>query len=299
MKVYKKIRNAARDKAIEAAASARIAEFVDKEYVEKGVDTSTIKSVIRLVGLRAGDTYTSFIKSLANRRTDMGSNGSFSIKLPSDAYAEHEDELTAAIKSIHGHTDYIMGEAYKMLPDEEKVKGEQIAKQNYLRTKMMSLMGRVNYAAEMIESCLTENNEVYIPNTAQLELTMVGGNQSFEEGDARYGWRKGTYTFDDSRIADCWRRNQELFGRKRIPLVKEEQIQWAMDQVFDLAQSFENAFKTVDDISVDSIIKTYCNWASSLAHKDHIAERVALPQEVIRELDLKAAKYVNGMMIVD
>lgn len=299
MKIAKKIKNAAKTQELEATASARIAEVIDAKYVEKGMDTSTIKSVIRLTGLRSGDTYESFIKALANRRTDTGSNGSFSIKLPVDAYAEHEKELAQAVKDIHGHTDYIISEAYEKLPETEKKKGEQIARQNYLRNKMQSLMGDLPCAAELIESYLTSKGEIYIPNTVQLELTLVGGNQSFEEGDANLGWRKAAYTFGDGHMANCYRRNYEIFGRKRVPLVDQEQIQWAMDQVFELAQSFEDAFKGVSDLDVDTIVKTYCSWASSLTHKDHKAERVTLSEEVIKELDAKAAMYAQDLMKIN
>lgn len=299
MKIVKKIKNAAKTQEVQATASARIAEAIDSLFTEMGKDTSTIKAVIRLAGLRSGDTYSSFLKALANQRTDTGSNGSFSIKLPAEAYAEHEDELTEAVKKIHGHMDYIMSEAYDKLPEEEKKKGEQIAKQNYLRQKMRGLMGDLNCADELIESYLTQKGEIYIPNMTQLELTLVGGNQSFTEGDATRGWRKTTYTFEDGHMADCYRRNQEMFGRKRVPLVNQEQIQWAMDQVFALAQSFEDAFKNVQELNVENIVSTYCSWADTLEHKDHKAERITLSEEVLRELEAKAAMYARDLMKIN
>lgn len=297
MQIVKKIvKNGTNTASVEATASAAIAAYVDENHTERSEDTSTLKSVVKITNLRAGDSYSLFIKTLANKRTDTGSNGSFSIKLPCQAMANHESELKQATENLHGQLDYILNEAYDKLPDDEKKKGQQIAEQNYLRLKMLGLMTNVSNASELIEAYLTEKGEVYIPQGPQLQLTVVGGVQTFEEqNDANQGWRQTTYTFKDNTMKTCYRRNCELFGRKRVPLSSTEQIEWAMDQVFQLAQSFENAFKGVS-LSVDNIVSTFCEWAASLEHKDHKAEKMTLSEEKKKELDAKAATYVHDLM---
>lgn len=297
--VTKAVHNGTNTASVEATASAAITAYVDENHTERGEDTSTIKNVMKITGLRPNDSHTLFIKMLANKRTDTGSNGSFSIKLPCEAVAEHEEELKQATENVHGELDYILNEAYEKLPDDEKKKGQQIAEQNYLRNKMMGLMTNISNASELIEAYLTEKGEIYIPQGPQLQLTIVGGIQTFEEQDnSNLGWRETSYTFKDGRMKTCYRRNCEIFGRKRVPLSSEEQIEWAMDQVFRLAQSFEDAFKGVN-LSVDSIISTFCNWSASLEHKDHKVERVSLSEDKMKELDAKAALYVHDLMKIN
>lgn len=298
MKIIKKVTNSSKSSSIVANASSKIAEYVDKNFCDKKQDTSTIKVSARITGLKPSDAHAAFIKGLANNNKNSGNNGSFSIKIPSEMFEKEAERLTKAVTQMHGHIDFIIDQGIAKLPEEEKAKGKVVAKQNYLRIVIIDLVGPINNAKEVVESYLSEKGEIYVPQTAQLELHIVGGCQSFNDQGDQAGWRKDSYTLSDGTDVPCWRRNIDLYGRKRVPLAEDEQIKWAMDQVFDLSKSFEDKFANADINGVNVIINRFCEWAESLAHKDFTPVRNVLTPEEKHEIEVKAAKYAGEILKV-
>jgi hypothetical protein len=286
MKISKKV--TAGKNTVNMTASARVAELV-QPYVEKKEATSTIKISNKLIGLKSGDSYLTFIQDLAQQNS-RGTNGSFSIKVPVSKIADEETQkkLATAVGQLHGHLSFILDQALAKLPEEEKAKGKKIQEQNYIRNKLLEKVpsGTVDKSAA-VETVLAKSGEVYIPDCAQLELKITGGQTSFEEQDEKYGWKHKNIGSDAAPIM-AWVKNSEIFGRKRVPLVGQETIAWALTEVFATAKSFEDQMGAV---SLNDIIPKFCEWTDSLSNKDYEVKRVEeLNEDDRNRLDQKAAE---------
>lgn len=294
--VKKVVRNAAKDQSMAMSVSHGIAELIDEVYTEQGHATSTIKVLNRLTNIKSDDHHGTFIKDLA-MKNQAENNGSISIKLPVKTFGTYEKELTKAISQLHGETDHLIETATQMLPAEEKAKGQLIAEQNYLRLACKSILGNKIVDAEAeIETELKKRGRLYIPKTAQLEIHIQGGTQSFDEQNSMFGWRLKDYTFKDGRTVDVWRRTNDLYGRTRVPLVTEEQITYAINSVFALAKSFEEFMQKMPLKTPDEIVTAFCAWTDILSNKDFVPVRQKLSDETIDKLDVEAAEVCKAIL---
>lgn len=247
------------------SASDKLSRIVDRLY--SGQSTSSIKSSMRIVGLK-GDSTAAFIKSILDNAMS-GLSGSFSFKFRTDVGVGREKDLIAIAEAMHKETDFALSEAYSLLSEDDKKIGQVIAEQNAIRNVLLELCSTMSDARAVVDNWLTVNNKLIIPNGAQLESTIIGGNRMYRQPRNLVGYKKKV---DETQPGqpDIWTKVSEIYGRKRVPLKGDESITKAFELLAAFAKSWEDYWSDKDPQTDDEIIDGVLEWTKTLTHKDHV-----------------------------
>lgn len=280
------------DVTLEMSASEKLSRLMDDMY--EGQSTSSLKSSMRIVGLK-GDSTAAFIKSILDTAMS-GMSGSFSFKFPTQIGAAREEDLMKIAEAMHRETDYALTQAWEMLSLDDQRMGSVIAKQNAVRNAMLELCSTIADARAVVDNWLSVNNKLVIPNGAQLESTVIGGSRMYTQPKNLMGYKKKA---DETQVGspDVWTKTSEIFGRKRVPLKGEASIKTAFELLADYAKSWEDFWSAnALPVDADDLITKVVSWTGTLKHQGHVIETAMLSDAELIQCKKTAEEYYHQMI---
>lgn len=275
---------------VEMTASSKMSAIIDEKYPQQS--TTSIKVDILTRGLKSESTK-AFIQSIIGRSAGNNS-GSYSFKIPTSLAEQNISKLEEIASLLHKETDFILTSAYNMLTEEQKARGEMIAQQNVMRNEMVRLLGDAADATQIVDNWLETNNQLYIPDTVQIEATLKGGHRSYIEPTNAVGY-KHDIAADEPGSPEVWRRTSEIYGRKRVPLYTDEAVKVAYEGIASLAAKWEEFWKKQPMDTAEQILDGVYAFVQTLEHRDHIIETSTLGEEKVVKAKKIAADNVTKM----
>lgn len=280
----KKLQAKGSSRSVEMSASHNLSEWADQNWA--GQDTVSFKFIMKVIGMKEGDGTVAFVKAALNTLFN-GISGSFSFKLPLSFAAENEERLIKVMEKWHKEADWILSLIYSTLTEEEKAVGKKIAKQNALRTFLLDLCKARADAEEYVSAFMENNGLLYVPRGIQLESTIVSGTRMFTDPGVP-GFKEG---YDEMLDEPVWKKNGEIYGRKRVPLKDEEKIMQAFTAIADMAESWEGYWSGATYGSAEEILDHVERWTATLKHGDHEVIVNKLTEQELKEAKREAAQY--------